>query len=127
MLSPNEWYRLVNEVRTLAERHNLESVQEALDFVAERSGLQKKDKNKVLYRDHRGSLEDSMKTVVTLPATRLALFNHMQEQFAGLWPFRIDDMVVRYYTDDWRVEGWAPTYLVTLKGQATGYTNGPVR
>jgi hypothetical protein len=62
-----------------------------------------------------------------LPQTRLALYTRLQEQFDGLWPFRIDDMVVRYYTDDWIVEGWAPTYLVTLKGQAVGYTNGPVR
>jgi hypothetical protein len=44
MLSPSDWYRLVNEVRTLAERYSLESTQQALDFVAERAGLQKKDK-----------------------------------------------------------------------------------
>jgi hypothetical protein len=81
----------------------------------------------MLYRDQRGSLEDSMKTAVCLPQTRLALFNHLQEGMATLPTFRMDDMVVKYYTDDWRVEGWAPTYVVTIKGIAVGFTNGPVR
>jgi hypothetical protein len=82
----------------------------------------------MMYREQRGSLEDSLKTACCLPQTRLALYTQLKEQFEDvLFAFNIDDMVVRYYADDWRVEGWAPTYLVTIKGQAVGYTNGPVR
>ena len=80
----------------------------------------------MLYRNQRGSLEDSLKTVVDLPATRLALFCHLHRQ-AILPQFRIDDMAVKFYAEDWRVEGWATTFIVTINGNAVGFTNGPVR
>ena len=80
----------------------------------------------MLYRDHRGSLDESLKTVVNLPQTRLALFCHLQKD-VFLCDFRIDDMLVKYYAEDWRVGGWATTYIVTIKGNAVGFTNGPAR
>jgi hypothetical protein len=79
----------------------------------------------VLFREQRGSLEDSMKTVVDLPATRLALFCHLHK-LSILPQFRIDDMVVEHYCEDHRI-GWTPTYIAKIKGQAVGFTNGPVR
>jgi hypothetical protein len=80
----------------------------------------------MLYRDQRGSLEESLKTTVDLPATRLALFNHISnQQLFTRW--RMHDMVVKYYTDDWRIPNWAPTYVVTFNDIAVGFTNGPVQ
>lgn len=79
----------------------------------------------MLFREQRGTLEDSMKTVVDLPATRLALFCHLHK-LSILPQFRIDDMVVKYYCEDHRID-WMPTYIVTINGEAVGFTNGSVR
>lgn len=39
LLTPDEWYQLVNDIRSLAERYGLRNAKNALDFVIERSGL----------------------------------------------------------------------------------------
>jgi hypothetical protein len=65
-----------------------------------------------------------MKTVVDLPATRRALFTHLRKDFF-LPKFKIDDVEVKYYAEDMRI-GWPTTYIVTIKGNAVGFTNGPV-
>jgi hypothetical protein len=78
----------------------------------------------MLYRDHRGGLAESMATVVDLPRTRLALFAHLKSR--PLMPdFTMDDMKVEFYTYDDRID-WN-TYIVTINGNAVGFTNGPAR
>lgn len=81
----------------------------------------------MLYRDHRGGLDESMKTVVDIPATKAALFQHLtRSDGAYLLPdFEIGDIEVRFYAEDERI-GWR-TYMVTIFGNAIGYTNGPVK
>ena len=72
----------------------------------------------MLYRDHRGSLEDSMKTVVQLPATLHALAAHL-----NACP---QDIEVRPYGGiDARI-GWN-THIVLLCGRPAGFTNFPVQ
>jgi hypothetical protein len=78
----------------------------------------------MLYRDHRGLLADSMKTVVELPATRLALFCHLHK--IGENPRKMQDVKVERYPTtgnnfDKRI-GWY-TFIVSVKGDAVGFTN----
>lgn len=77
----------------------------------------------MLYRDHRGSLDDSMKTVVSLPATRLALFCHLYKE-PFMPEFKIQDLEVKAYGYDPRIK-WH-THIVTIKGNAVGFTNEDV-
>lgn len=71
----------------------------------------------MLYRYHRGSLADSMKTVVQLPATIHALAWHL-----NAWS---QDIEVRPYGGvDVRI-GW-DTHIVLVCGIPVGFTNGPV-
>ena len=83
----------------------------------------------MLYRDQRGGLDESMETTVDIPATKAAIFRHLvRDEAAYLLPdFEIGDLDVRYYAEDRRVEGWATTFIVTINGNAVGFTNGPVR
>lgn len=68
------------------------------------------------FREHRGLLEDSMKTVVDLPASTDALARHL-----GVEASRIE---VKPYVYDDRIN-W-DTHIVTMDGQAVGFTNGPL-
>jgi len=71
-----------------------------------------------LFRWHRGSLDESMATVV--PCESMAeLLAILQGVDADVTGERVD---VKHYTYDERIE-W-DTYLVTVDGQAVGMTNG---
>jgi hypothetical protein len=84
------------------------------------------------YRDHRGSLADSMKTLVELPATRKALIAHL----ATTWPFsqslsgldakRLEDVTVeRYFEDGDDRIGWKEVWIVVLSDFGVlGFTDG---
>lgn len=73
------------------------------------------------FREHRGSLEDSLKTTVELKDGRALL-----EYATGkLGPFPPKSLRVKHYCFDERV-GW-DTHIVMIKGYGVfGFTDGPV-
>jgi len=71
---------------------------------------------KIKFREHRGTLDDAMKTVVELDATLPAL--------AAFLKVKPKQLQVKKYVYDDRI-GW-DTYIVTVDGQAVGFTDGPV-
>ena len=80
-----------------------------------------------LYRPHRGSLSASMADVVEvndLPQ----LVRHMRREVERWYPKdelpTLENTKLEPYCFDDRI-GW-DTYLVTVKGKAWGYTNGPL-
>jgi hypothetical protein len=79
----------------------------------------------VLYRPHRGSLADSMREVVEVNDFP-QLVRHMRREVESWYP---EDQLpteestkLEPYGFDRRI-GWE-TFLVTVDGQAWGYTNG---
>lgn len=79
------------------------------------------------FREHRGLLEDSLKTEVEIGPTLAALRAHLVETYqtmpnlaaaaqVGVIQVGPDDM------EDDRTD-WEATYLVTLDGRAVGYCN----
>lgn len=81
----------------------------------------------VLYRPHRGGLDESMREVVEvndLPQ----LVRHMRREVESWYPKdelpTEENTKLEPYAYDPRIK-W-DTYLVTVKGQAWGYTNGPL-
>jgi hypothetical protein len=70
----------------------------------------------IKFRGHRGTLDEAMKTVVELEPTLAALTAHL-----GAKPKQVK--VEKYMYDD-RI-GW-DTHIVTVDGEAVGFTNGPV-
>ena len=81
----------------------------------------KKMQKPFLYRQHTGSLEASMKTLVTLTSFK-ALEDHVRNQFGIDKNAKIE---VKPYVKDIR-NGW-DTYIVTADERPTGFTNGPVK
>jgi hypothetical protein len=82
----------------------------------------------VLYRPHRGGLDESMREVVEvndLPQ----LVRHMRREVERWYPKdelpTLENTKLEPYCFDDRI-GW-DTYLVTVKGQAWGYTNGMLK
>ena len=67
----------------------------------------------MLYRSHRGSLDDSMKTVVQMPNTRAALAQHLDVSPCDIevLPYAVDDRI-----------GW-DTHIVLVCGRPAGFTN----
>ena len=76
----------------------------------------------VHFRSQRGSLEESMRTVVDL-RNRADLLEHLRRILAPM-PVPPRRVGVRYYCYDARI-GW-PTFLVTVDGQAVGFTDGRI-
>jgi hypothetical protein len=81
----------------------------------------------VLYRPHRGSLNDSLTEVVEINDFA-QLVRHMRREVEGWYPE--DELPTEQNTKlepygfDKRID-W-DTYLVTVDGKAWGYTNGPL-
>lgn len=75
------------------------------------------------YRPQRGGLDESMKEVVTLPASRRALAEHLGHQESAI----IVKPYAGFYEDEVYDERicWN-TYLVTVERQAVGFTDGPL-
>lgn len=74
----------------------------------------------ILYRSHRGTLEESMKTVCEVNSKQ-ELANHISEEF-GLF-INPNDLTVRWYCADNRI-GWGKCYIVTLPDFGVlGFTN----
>jgi hypothetical protein len=74
------------------------------------------------FRQQRGSLEESLKTVVDLQ-DRKELVKHLRRVLA---PMKVQgkNVQVRYYGYDERIN-W-PSYLVTLDGKAVGFIDGKI-
>lgn len=75
------------------------------------------------FREHRGQLAESMKTLIELPDKR-ALINHAR---LALEPYGFDvtEIVVHLYLDkpDERI-GWDKTWLITIPGYGVfGFTD----
>ncbi len=70
-----------------------------------------------LYRDHRGSLVDSMKTV-----REMLTFNELKNHIESI--HGEGEIVVKEYCYDGRIK-WN-THIVTHDGKAVGFTNGHV-
>lgn len=88
-----------------------------------------KDKETILFREHRGGLAESMETVVTLPATKEALLAHVKEIWKD-W-YKIMDVEWRQGEFDART-GWDTWLVVAIApNQAppffVGYMNGPIK
>ncbi len=76
------------------------------------------------FREHRGHLVDSMKTVVEVD-DRPALVSLLQNQLGQFgFSFNDADLLVKPYAYDNRID-W-DTYIVTIKGYGVaGFTDGP--
>lgn len=75
------------------------------------------------YRDHRGSLVDSLATLIEV-ADRDALVAHLRGLYGRFETVDAESVKVRPYCYDERI-AW-DTYVVTLNGGAVGFTDGPV-
>lgn len=71
-----------------------------------------------LYRDHRGLLDDSMKTIQKMNSLQ-DIKDHLFRSFGE------GEILVKEYARDDRI-GW-DTYMVTHNGRAVGFTDGPVK
>ncbi len=74
-----------------------------------------------LYRDHRGSLADSMSTVQQMDSIE-DLETHLSKVYKQP---SVGIITVEPYVYDKRV-GWN-TYIVCVDGRAVGFTDGPVK
>lgn len=78
------------------------------------------------FRHHRGSLAESMRTVVELDPSLEALRAHLTSSRKNdPHGNHVGNLVVSYYGEDNRI-GWSITYIVTEDGNAIGFTNGPI-
>lgn len=76
----------------------------------------------MLFREHRGSLEDSMTTVIELK-DRKDLIAHCDRIFPDCRPIQSDHLQFTACGSDERI-GWNETYIVTLRGWGVlGFTN----
>lgn len=79
---------------------------------------------KILYREHRGSLEDSMATRQPLDRSRAAITAYINCIYDTL-NISADQLVIKPYAHDERI-GW-DSYIITVEGTGVlGFTNGPV-
>lgn len=78
------------------------------------------------FREHKGHLDDSMKTVVDV-TNREVLVKLLQSQLHPYgFVFGDEDLKVKPYCFDDRI-GW-DTYIVTIKGYGVaGFTDGPAQ
>ena len=78
----------------------------------------------IKYRDHKGSLAESMKTVQEFN-TKQDLFEYLKNELIGVGGMITPDHVkIKYYANDKRI-GWNNTHIVTIEGfGVVGFTNG---
>lgn len=77
------------------------------------------------FREHRGSLAESMATMVEMP-DRSALVAHIAKQLSG-WPVAVNDeaITVESYGHDDRI-GWDAHIVILKDFGPIGFTDGPV-
>lgn len=80
----------------------------------------------IKFREHRGTLEDALKTLVEVE-DMAALDRHIRQVYPGL----TDGIEVALYTDwpDDRIPGWERTYIVQTQsgGIPLGFCSIPLR
>jgi hypothetical protein len=75
------------------------------------------------YREHRGGLEDSMRTEIFLK-DRQALIGHLQNKLFRFRDVQDEDVEVTFYAIDKRTD-WKETWIVTVKDYGViGWTDG---
>jgi hypothetical protein len=77
----------------------------------------------IRYRPQRGSLAESHVATIEI-ASHAELVDHLRRQHAPI-AFYPEEVEVKLYLD--RSIGWAQTYIVTIMGQAVGFTDGPLQ
>ena len=82
----------------------------------------------MIFREHRGGLEESMATCITLPS-RHALLLHLRKLLLPFFVYVTDEKLhIREYNKgrgDARI-GWSELYIVTIDGFGViGWTNAP--
>lgn len=80
----------------------------------------------VKYRPHRGTLAEAMKEVIEVENLQ-DLIEHMQQEVIDWYPLNelptLENTKIEPYIFDDRI-GW-DTHIVTVNGQAWGFTDGP--
>lgn len=76
-----------------------------------------------LYREHRGLLEEALKTVITVNS-----LDDIKQHYTNDQEFNVlTDYKCEYYAPESRVKGWESTYIITANynGQqiVTGFSN----
>lgn len=62
-----------------------------------------------LYREHRGMLDEALKTVITVTSLDDVKEHYSNDPaFSGLTDYKCE-----YYAQETRVEGWTSTYIIT--------------
>lgn len=71
------------------------------------------------FREHRGSLDDAMATLVEMDPDRESLMAHLSKIYGPKWLALMPDVslikVEHYYGPDPRI-GWKDTWIVSLPG-----------
>jgi len=83
----------------------------------------------MLYRDHRATLDDSMKTVTKLSGTTAHLVLHLNSVHANSLNQKItvNNVKVMPCRHNLRKGHWANTHIVTVDGLGVmGFTDGPL-
>jgi len=76
-------------------------------------------------REHRGSLIDSMKTIVVIEPTMTALVDAIQKRLLNSWNVEKEKVHVTLYGFDERIN-WN-THIVTIDSYGVyGFTDGPI-
>ncbi len=104
---------MVNKIR-ISGGKNMVITDETVFFYDEES----REKQPLLFRFHRGSLEDSMETVMEIKSVK-HFISHMKKYW--FFPFEKVNLQIRKYRYDERID-W-DTFLVTLSGIPVGFFN----
>lgn len=73
----------------------------------------------MLFRKHRRSLKESLKTTVSISPTIESLFNEIKKDFIG--ELNIEDIKIKYYAYDKRIS--QNTYIVYNENGVFGFTD----
>ena len=76
----------------------------------------------ILFRQHRGSFKEAMKTVFEVE-NKAELFYCLKE--VGYKLENIEQLTIKPYSGIDSRNGW-DTYIVCISGMAIGFTNGPL-
>lgn len=77
-----------------------------------------------LFRQHRGSFKEAMKTVIEV-RDKVDLFNYLKHDLSGYKLESMDQLTITPYSGIDSRNGW-DTYIVCINGAAIGFTNGPL-
>jgi len=80
----------------------------------------------VLFRKHKGMLEDSMATLMTVDSKAELMAMTRKELEPWGFDFKDESFLIEPYCSDPRI-GWGDVHIVTIDGYGVvGFTNGPL-